>query len=150
MSVSRRSRISIFAALAVLALGVAPGWAEHHEGESIVVHLSQSTNDLHAASMALKLGTALQKGGAEVTLFVDLEGVRIADVRQPVDLRWGNSPPIGELYEGFVKSGGKVLVCPHCAAAAGLDAKSLREGAKIGTSEDIVKALSEASKVLDY
>ena len=65
MSVTRRSWISIFAALAVLALGAAPGWAERHEGESVVVHLSQSTNDLHAASMALKLGTALQKQGAE-------------------------------------------------------------------------------------
>ena len=150
MSISRRSRISIFAALAILALGAAAGWAEHHEGEAVVVHLSQSTNDLHAASMALKLGTALQKSGAKVTLFVDLEGVRIADVRQPLDLRWGNSPPIGELYQGFVESGGKVLVCPHCAAAAGLDAKSLRKGAKIGSSEDIVNVLRGASKILDY
>ena len=62
----------------------------------------------------------------------------------------GDSPTIGELYQGFVESGGRVLVCPHCAAAAGLEVGSLREGAKIGTSEDIVETLAGASKILDY
>ena len=150
MSGSKVCMISILASLAILVLTPAAGWADEHESEAIVVHLSNSTNDLHAASMALKLGTALRKQGAKVTLFVDLEGVRVADARQPQDLRWGASPTVGELYQAFVKSGGKVLVCPHCAEAVGLGAESLREGARIGTSEDIVKVLAGAAKILDY
>ena len=150
MSGFKRSEIAILASITILALGPAAGWADEHQPESIVVHLSSLTDDLHAASMALKLGAALQKQGAKVTLFVDLEGVRVVDTRQPQDLRWGTSPTIAELFQAFVKSGAKILVCPHCAEAVGLDAESLRAGAKIGTSDEIVKLLAGASKILDY
>jgi hypothetical protein len=44
--------------------------------------------------MALKLGTAMQEAGSYVTLFVDLEGVRVADSRQPQHLRWGDGAPV--------------------------------------------------------
>ena len=123
---------------------------EGDEGEKVVVHLSQFGNDLHAVSMALKLGTVMQKAGSQVTLFVDLEGVRVADIRQPQSLRWGTGAPVEELYNGFVDAGGRVLVCPHCAAAAGLEKGSLRKGATIGTTECITNTLSEATKILDY
>jgi len=141
--------ISILFSL-VLLLGAGALLASSHEGEKAVVHLTKSTNDLHAVNMALKLATALQKSGTEVTLFVDLEGVRIADVRQPLNISWGTSQPVENLYGAFVEAGGKVLVCPHCAAAAGLEAKSLRSGAKIGSEEEIVTTLTAASKILDY
>lgn len=150
MSELKHSRLVVLTALTVIALAPAVGWADEHKTESIVVHLSSSTNDLHAAKMALKLGTALKEHGAKVTLFVDLEGVRIADARQPQDLRWGGEATVAELYGAFVAAGGKVLVCPHCAQAVGLDSKSVREGAKIGTTEEIVGLLAGASKILDY
>lgn len=45
--------------------------------QSVVVHLSHFTDDLHAAFMALNIGTMLAESGeAEVTLFLDLEAVR--------------------------------------------------------------------------
>lgn len=134
----------------ILTLALAPARADHHEGESIVVHLSHFTNDLHAVNMALKLGTVLQKGGNQVTLFVDLEGVRLADSGQPLSLRWGETKPIAELYEDFVAAGGKILVCPHCAAAAGIEASSLRKGAELGTEASIAELLGGAAKILDY
>ena len=134
----------------VFSLWIPTADAAHHEGESVVVHLSQFGNDLHAVSMALKLATAMQQAGHQVTLFIDMEGVRLADKRQPLDLRWGQGAPIEELYQGFVEAGGKVLVCPHCAAAAGLESGSLRKGATIGTTESITKTLGGATKILDY
>lgn len=136
----------------VLALPFAaiPAGAEHHEGESVVVHLSHFSNDLHAVNMALKLGTVLQKSGSRVTLFVDLEGVRLADSRQPLNLRWGETKPIEELYKDFIGAGGKILVCPHCAAAAGIEASALRKGAELGTEATIAKLLGGAAKILDY
>ncbi len=136
--------------LIVLSFSSVAAWAERDDGEKIVVHLSQFGNDLHAVSMALKLGTAMQEAGSYVTLFVDLEGVRVADSRQPQNLRWGDGAPIEELYNGFVESGGKILVCPHCAAAAGMEKASLRKGATIGTVECITETLKAATKILDY
>lgn len=119
--------------------------------QRVVVHLSHATDDLHAAFMAVKLGLAMQEKGAQVTLLVDLEGVRIADTRQPNDLVWGHGEALSTYYDAFVKAGGKVLVCPHCAAAAGLDAKSLRPGAQIAKDPgELAAVLLAADRILDY
>jgi predicted peroxiredoxin len=150
MPTQRTSLVHAVALLVVLSFSSLAASAERDDGEKIVVHLSQFGNDLHAVSMALKLGTAMQEAGSYVTLFVDLEGVRVADSRQPQHLRWGDGAPIEELYNGFVESGAKILVCPHCAAAAGLKKESLRRGATIGTVECITETLGAATKILDY
>jgi predicted peroxiredoxin len=141
-------------ALAVLVPGssVATG-AGNGDGQNIVVHLPNYTNDLHSAFMAVKLAVAMQKQGADVTLFLDLEGVRMADKRVPLDVMWGMAhAPLSQHYDEFVKGGGKVILCPHCAMAVGIGAADLREGAVIGdeTKQDIPNLLLKADKILDY
>jgi predicted peroxiredoxin len=119
--------------------------------QKVIVHVKQATDNLHAVSMALEIATEMAKQGAKVTFFVDLEGVRLADSRQPLGLRWGaQERTIGQLYDGFVAAGGEILVCPHCAAAVGLRASDLRKGARIGTFEQVAAAMLAADKVLDY
>jgi predicted peroxiredoxin len=130
-------------------LPIRPAYAE--EGNSTVVHLSQYSNDLHAVFMALKIAGMLKKKGDPVVLFVDLEGVRLADDRVPDDMKWGQSDAdVAALYTEFVKAGGEIKVCPHCAKAAGLGAENLRSGASVLTSEELAELLSKASKVIDY
>ena len=118
--------------------------------QNIMIHLSNYTNDLHSVTMALKIGHMLASHGEEVTMFVDLEGVRLVDKHQPVDLTWGSGMTIKELYDQFIDAGGKVLVCPHCAEAAGI--KELRKGATIASMEEktMYKAFTRADKILDY
>jgi len=134
----------------VLWLGAMVDAADPTAHKSAVVHLSKFTNDLHAASMAVKLATGMQEKGASVTLFLDLEGVRLADKNQPVDLVWGHGKPLGELYEKFVKAGGKASVCPHCAHAVGLTKEKLRVGAEIADEGAIPELLLSVDMVLDY
>ncbi len=119
--------------------------------DKILITMRGGTDDLHGSVMALKLAKALLDEGAEVTLFVNLEAVRLVDERQPDDLRWGSEvTTIGELYRTVVAAGGKVLVCPHCAKAAGLERDQLRTGAKIAKLEQVADAMIEADKVIDY
>lgn len=123
------------------------------DGQNVVVHLSKYTGDLHAVFMAVKLASAMQAGGADVTLFVDLEGVRLVDSRLPLNVMWGTAhEPLATHYEGFIKGGGQVIVCPHCAAAAGIGTGDLRPGATIGVPAEntIPNLLLEADKILDY
>jgi predicted peroxiredoxin len=132
---------------------VDPAYAEATQAEAkeVVVHLSHSTDDLHAASMALKLARVIRSKGASVHLFVDLEGARVADKRVPGSLRWGpGDATLGQLYDALIEAGGKVLVCPHCAQAAGLDEANLRAGARIGTVDDIGQVLMNADVIMDY
>lgn len=49
-------------------------------------------------------------------------------------------------------SGGNVVLCPHCAAAVGIEAANVREGAMIGIPEDqtIPNMLLAADTILDF
>jgi len=132
---------------------VDPAYAEAAQADAkeVVVHLSHSTDDLHAAFMALKLARVMRSKGANVHLFVDLEGARVADKRVPGSLGWGSGDAtLEQLYGALVKAGGKVLVCPHCAQAAGLDEANLRTGARIGTVDEIGQILMNADVIMDY
>ncbi len=122
------------------------------EGQNIIMHLTHGTDDLHAAFMALKLGTNLQKRGAQVTLVLTLEGVRIASTNQPLDLRWGSGPmTLAQMYDDFVAAGGKVMVCPVCAEAAGITAANLRNGAQLALeNQDIPSLILAADKVVSF
>lgn len=131
--------------------GRAKDKVEQAAAQEVVVHLSKGTNDLHAVMMGLKLGTGMAGKGARVTLFLDLEGVRVADRRTEDALTWGEGhATLGELYATFVEAGGGVLVCPHCAKAAGIGPGDLRPGARVGTFDEITALMLSADKILDY
>jgi predicted peroxiredoxin len=142
--------LAVVLMLATAAL-VLPRASQAQDKTLTVVHLGQGTNDLHSVTMGLSIATALAKRpGSTVTLFLDREGVRVADRRTPGDLRWGTSPTLDQLFAGFVAAGGDVLVCPHCAQAVGLGKDDLRKGAKIGTEDEVASRMLAADRILDY
>lgn len=151
---NRSATFVIFAALAaIVVFQTVPGSTDDQSqpSQKVVVHLSHFTDDLHRCFMALKLGTLMQKSGAEVKLFLDLEGVRMAERRQLLDMTWGsNSTPLSTLYDNFTEAGGRVVLCPHCAHSARIGDGALKRYAEIGTEESIGAMLMEAEKILDY
>lgn len=161
MSITRSLGLGIFlAALAAcpLAAGcasmVAPAadaqTPQTAQKQDIVVHLGSFSNDLHSAFMAFSLATSLQKHGASVTVFLDREGVRLADVRERGDLTWGDSGGTSAAMAEFVKAGGTVVVCPHCASLAGIEASNIRPGARLATHEEVATIFLSADKVIDF
>ena len=123
----------------------------------IIVHLQHSTDNLHAAKMALGFARTLKQQGADVTLLLTLEGARLADENQPIDMVWGKAAgqhvkatTIGDDFQAFVDAGGKVGVCTHCAAAAGCELKRLRKGAKIMSMDEMAKLVMSSGKILSY
>jgi predicted peroxiredoxin len=155
-----RARSTLFAATLILLSGIGFAVAQNEESkphsrglnqQTSVIHLSHFTDDLHRAFMAMKIAKMMQEGGVDTTLFLDIEGARISDSRQSLDVRWGPSPvALGELFNDFVKSGGKVVVCPHCAKVAGIKNEHARRGAKFATEEELGKMLVNADKIMDY
>lgn len=120
-------------------------------GSSVMVHLGSFTNDLHAAKMALKVATAMRAQGATVVLFVDREGVRLADSRQPLTQVYGDGDSFEKMYTAFVAAGGTVLVCPHCAQEVGLTSALLRRGATLAPDATaLAKAILAADRVIDF
>lgn len=116
-----------------------------------MVHLTQYGDDFHAVLMALESARTVQQAGGNVTLMLDLEGVRLADKRIPSDV--AGHPHIAsvhQMYDEIVKGGGQVLVCAHCASVAGIDQGSLKSGARLSSGQEFGRAIREATQILDY
>jgi len=144
-------RTDFFVCAAALLLGPFGATRAAAGPAHTVVHLGHGTDDLHAVTMGLGIATVLaRRPESKVTLFLDREGARVADRRTPGELRWGHSKTLAELYGAFVAAGGEVLVCPHCAEAVALTAEQLREGARIGSDEEVASRLLAADRILDY
>jgi predicted peroxiredoxin len=139
-----------FAALFLIAAVLSVAATAQADRQNVVVHISHYSDNLHAASMGLSLATNLLGGGATVTLFLDLEGVRLADARAPQSLRWGESAPIAELYDAYVKAGGSAVLCSHCAHAAGIQPSNVRQGARIGSDSEVRALFLAADKIIDF
>lgn len=151
MRMSRHVRGSLIALSLALGLTVASAAVAAPKDDPVVVKVSQSANDLHSVFMALKLATATAQRGHPTTLFVNLEAVRLFLKSQPGNLRWGTmDTTFSDLLTSFKKAGGQVLVCPHCAKAAGIEANQLAHGAKLASETEVAELFSSAGKVIDY
>jgi len=76
--------------------------------KKVVVHLSHFTDDLHRCFMALKLANLMQEHDTVVTIFLDPEGVRLAERRQLLDMTWdSNLATLADLYESFIEGGAR-------------------------------------------
>lgn len=119
--------------------------------QKVDAHLSHYTDDLHRCFMAFQIANLMQEHGATVTIFLDLEGVRLAERKQPLDLTWGpDSQPHSEHDDNFVNGGGKVVLCPHCTKSARFGDGALKRHAEIATKPSLGKLLVEADKIMDY
>lgn len=119
--------------------------------QNIVVKLDHFSDDLHSVYMGLSIAVGLLQKGQVVTLFANMEAVRLVDKRQPLNLRWGSKEKtLAELYDMFVKHGGQIVVCPSCAQVIGLTKDELRPSAHFATEGEIPDMLILAQKVIDY
>ena len=117
-----------------------------------VVTVTHSTNDLWKTITAIRIATALaqeDKGCKRVTLFLAMEGVRVADSTAPQNLNFGRDPvTLGEALKGFMATDGtRVLACAPCLNQIGLLVErpyDLLEGVTFPTRAELVEMYAEA------
>ena len=125
--------------------------AHGKSNQNILINLKSGSQNLHAMFMAVKIGSMLLEKKQSVTIFSNMEGVRLVDSRQPLNLTFGQGKQsLDVIYSKFIKLGGKVVVCSPCASAIGLTSKYLRKGSTLGTADSVSQAIIKADKVLDY
>ena len=134
--------------------------------QEIVVHLKRHINDLQGAVTAVRLATLMQSQPCtDVTLFLTLQGPRLADTRMPQELLFGTLPPganpnentLAKFVQDFLGADGTIMVCPLCAREVGLfyedgtvNEDALLEGVIVPTRQDIANLFLAADKVLDF
>lgn len=116
----------------------------------LVVVVTKGLDD-ERASVALSVANSGINSGLEVTMFlvssaVDLVRKGAAAVAQlnPLD------PPMGEMVDNFIASGGRILACPACAKVRGYAPNDLIEGVSITGSGAMHELISQGAATLSF
>ena len=107
--------------------------------------------------LALQLANLLQSSDGRVTLFLSLDGVRVADpdvvtdypAIYNMDFPYHPDAEPG-LLQAFLGQGGKVVVCPVCAMRRDLSPNTILPGTVWGNAEIISRLFLKTNKILDY
>jgi predicted peroxiredoxin len=126
----------------------------HLLGKSIpvLVHISSgesnSTHEVHSALMGVDHALAMLRQGKDVSILLDVDGVRIAakNVTGPLE-------PVSKTLQLFLNEGGRVIACDHCVKMAGLTMENLLPGIEFDTHPEMPKMqkiIDQHPVVLDY
>lgn len=115
---------------ASLALGSTAGaWA----ADPLFVNLT--SDEAHRSHMALSFAQEALKRGHPVTVFLNVDSVRLAAKEGAAFAHHR------DMLAELVAAGGKVYVCPHCLEHAGMKPADLMPGADMGNPEKVQGAL---------
>ena len=98
--------------LTFLYFGINSTVLADEDGKKLFVNLI--SDDLDRAAMAVSISNkVLSTGDIPVTIFLSAQGVRWVDKNIPQN-RYVNGKTIPEMLQGFMKSGGQVILCKMC------------------------------------
>jgi predicted peroxiredoxin len=116
----------------------------------LLLNITAGYDDPHKVTMALQLAGHGLDAGRQVYLFFNVRGVMVAaEGDETPDVAF-NDKPVRALLAGVVQRGAKVLVCPHCAKAMGLEADDLIDAAEFATAETLFAAVDRNAAVFTY
>ena len=126
------------------------GLGTGYDDRLYVVHITsgdpESQHERHSAMMGIHHAKAFQDAGKNVIVFLDVDGVRIADEDRPTGLTVQH-----EALKEFVNNGGRVIACEHCIGSFSVD--NLLRGVEIDPHPympKIQRVLEQVDVVLDY
>lgn len=117
---------------------------------SIVINLTQGSNDVDRASVAMVVAGASIASAQETTVFLSSDGARLAAKGFADDLHEEGFAPMAELIANYVLAGGTFLVCSPCAKKRGIGEEDLIEGAKIVGGATLVALLAGGAAALSF
>jgi predicted peroxiredoxin len=118
--------------------------------ESLFVNLS--TDELDRAAMAVNFSHKILKGKEiPVTIFLNVEGVRLVDKNIPQNIHVSGESVQDKLVS-FMADGGTVLICPFCMNnVGGMTQEGVIDGVMLGGPDMTWTALfAEGARVLSY
>ncbi len=134
---------TIFAVLFVLASSNA--FAD--DSEKLFVNLT--SDEMNRATMAIELSTqVLKQKNIPVTIWLTVEGVRIADTTIP-EHSHANGKSLKAMLSDFMTEGGKVIMCGMCMTnVAGMKKDEVLDGIQFSGGMDAL--LDDDATVLTY
>ena len=133
----------------LLMLAVMPAQVSAEGDRSLFVNLTSDETD--RAVMAIALGTRVLSNGNPTTIFLNVDGVKLANTAIP-QTKHTNGQTAQEMLSVFMKAGGRVIICPMCMEqVGGFGAKDLLDGVVMGGPHVTIPALMDDNvTVLSY
>ena len=120
------------------------------DNKKMAIVASRGLDD-ERATISFTIANAGLASGVDVTMFlvssgVDLVRVGAADhVRQnPLD------PPLKELIDNFLASGGKIWCCPPCSKVRGYDQEGLIDGVTLAGSVAMLDVVQQGAATVTF
>jgi predicted peroxiredoxin len=116
----------------------------------IFINVTRGREDLHAASMAIGLGQNALKTGKRALLFFNVHAPVLVSSDLPANVQFADFPPVREMLVQFLKAGGEVYVCSHCAQVTKVDPSKLIKGAVLVHHGELFEKLPSQAICFSY
>ena len=145
----RRLLFAVVALALLVPAGAPAPAAAQEEPPGLFVNLTSA--DAWRAGMALAFARNVQGQGHAVTVFLNIDGVRIAstEIASPANAATGET--LQDMLAQIIDNGGAVIVCPMCMDLAGITEAELIDGAQVGGAGVTFPALfGDDVRVISY
>ena len=120
------------------------------ESRKLVVIVTRGCDD-ERSSVAWSVANGGIASGFEITMFLVSAGADWARKGAADHARLNPlDPPVTEMMQNVIDSGGRILVCPPCATVRGYAQENLIEGAQLAGSTTMLGVVSEGAKTLTF
>ncbi len=120
------------------------------ESKKLVVIVTRGCDD-ERSSVAWSVANGGIASGFEITMFLVSAGADWARKGAADHARLNPlDPPVTEMMQNVIDSGGQILVCPPCAKVRGYEQENLIEGAQLAGSTAMLGIVSEGAKTLTF
>ena len=118
--------------------------------QKLVIVISRGFDD-ERSSVAWSIANSSVASNFELTVFLVAAGVDwvrkgAAEVARPNPL----DPPIREMMDNVLSSGGRILVCPPCAKVRGYTEDDLIEGVVIAGAPAMLEVVQQGASTLSF
>lgn len=140
-------KISYLLILTFLFFGINSTTLADDDDKKLFVNLI--SDDLDRAAMAVSISNkVLSTEKIQVTIFLSAQGVRWVDKNIPQN-KYANGKTIPEMLQGFMKSGGQVIICKMCMEnIGGINKEDVIDGVKF--SGTLSALFADNTTVLTY
>lgn len=120
------------------------------DSKKLVVIVTSGFND-ERSSVAWSVANGGIASGYKITMFLVSSGVDWArkggtEFAQPNPL----DPPIKDMINNVIESGGEIMICPPCAKVRGYEQEDFIDGVVLAGSTSMLGVVSEGAKTLTF
>ena len=109
----------------------------------VVINLATGLEDPERVTLAFLVGGAAAQAGRPVTMFLTKDAVRLALPQAAQGVACEGCPALETLVEQYASAGGRMLVCPICFNAKGMDEGGLVQNARLAGATPMLEWIGD-------